>query len=114
VAHELAIALQHARWVRERCAVKEPDAYVRRENIDVGERRISQTGHRAAVMQKLPDFVAAFSHHLKPVMGDCSQFAGMVFHPLIDVGIPLDSAVKSQELRFPWPFDVLLSRSVIT
>ncbi len=35
------------------------------EDIDVAEGRISQTGNRAAVMQKLPDFVSAFSRHLK-------------------------------------------------
>jgi hypothetical protein len=48
-------------------------------------------------MQKLPDFVPAFSHHLKPLMRDGSQFTGMLFHPRIDGGIPLDSAVKSQQ-----------------
>src|SRR3989442_9510770 len=48
-------------------------------------------------MQKLPDFVPAFSHHLKPLMRDGSQFTGMLFHPRIDGGIPLDSAVESQQ-----------------
>jgi len=39
------------------------------------------------------------SHHLKPLMRDGSQFTGMLFHPRIDGGIPLDSAVKSQQFR---------------
>src|SRR3977135_1460315 len=50
-------------------------------------------------MQKLPDFVPALSHHLKPPMRDGSQFTCMLFHPRIDGGIPLDSAVESQQVR---------------
>src|SRR5882724_2322265 len=50
-------------------------------------------------MQKLPDFVPAFSHRLKPLMCDGSQFTCMLFHPGIDGGIPLDSAVESQQFR---------------
>ena len=47
-------------------------------------------------MQKLADFVPAFSHHLKPPMCDGSQFTGMLFHPRIDGRIPLDSAIESE------------------
>src|ERR1700704_845032 len=97
MAHELTGALQQAGRIRQRCAVKEPHVYVRSEYIDVPEGRISQTCDRTAVMQKLPDFVPAFSHHLKPLMRDGSQFTGMLFHPRIDGGIPLDSAVESQQ-----------------
>jgi hypothetical protein len=50
-------------------------------------------------MQKFPDFVTAFSHHLKPLMRDVSQLTCMLFHPRIDGGIPLDSAVESQQFR---------------
>jgi hypothetical protein len=50
-------------------------------------------------MQKLPDFVPALSHHLKPLMRDGSQFTCMLFHPCVDGGIPLDSAVESQQFR---------------
>src|SRR5258707_13305698 len=105
MAHELAGALQQASRIRQRCAVKEPHVYVRMEDIDVAEGRISQTCNRAAVMQKLPDFVPAFSHHLKPLMRDGSQFTGMLFplhlhlYPGIDGGIALDSAVESQQFR---------------
>src|SRR5882762_10656796 len=99
MAHELAGALQQAARIRQLCAVKEPHVYVRSEYIDVAEGRISQTGNRAAVMQKLPDFVPAFSHHLKPLVRDGSQFTGVLFHPRIDGGIPLDSAVESQQFR---------------
>src|SRR5712671_1833417 len=79
--------------------MKEPHIYVRSEYIDVAEGRISQTCNRAAVMQKLPDFVAAFSHYLKPLMRDGCQFTCMLFHPRIDGGIPLDSAVQSKQFR---------------
>jgi hypothetical protein len=47
-------------------------------------------------MQKLPDFVSSLPHHRKPLMRDASQFTCMLFHPRIDGGIPLDSAVESQ------------------
>src|ERR1700688_1377731 len=100
MAHELAVALQQAGRIRQRCAVKEPHVYVRSEYIDVAEGRISQTCNRTAVMQKLPDFVPTFSHHLKPPMRNGSQFTCMLFHPRINGGIPLDSAVESQKFRF--------------
>src|ERR1700726_4257621 len=99
MAHELAVALQQAGRIPQRCAVKKPHVYVRSEYIDVAEGRISQTHNRTAVMQKLPDFVPAFSHHLKPLMRDGSQSTCMLFHPRIDGGIPLDSAVESQQVR---------------
>src|ERR1700693_2808864 len=100
MAHELAVALQQAGGIRQRCSVKEPHVYVRSEYIDVAEGRISQTCNRTAVMQELPNFVPAFSHHLQPLMRDGSQFTCMLFHPRIDGGIPLDSAVESQQFRY--------------
>src|SRR5580704_19786056 len=99
MTHELAGALQQASRIRECRAVKKTYVYVRSEYIDVAEGRISQTCNRTAVMQKLPDFVPAFSHHLKPLMRDGSQFTCMLFHPRIDGGIPLDGAVESQHFR---------------
>src|SRR2546426_3645631 len=99
MTHELAGAFQQASRIRQCCAVKEPHVYVRGEYIYITEGRISQTYNRIAVMQKLPDFVPALSHHLKPPMRDGSQFTCMLFHPRIDGGIPLDSAVESQQFR---------------
>src|SRR5271155_3446450 len=114
MAHELAGALQQVSRIRQRCAVKEPHVYVRSEYIDIAEGSISQTCNRAAVMQKLPDFVSAFSHYLKPLMGDGSQFTCMLFHlfrgnPGIDGGIPLDSTVESQQFRSHRRIHFLLS-----
>jgi hypothetical protein len=100
VTHELAGALQQASRIRQRCALEKAYVYVRGENIYVAEGHISQAGNRAAVMHKLADFVAALSHHFKPAMRDGSQFTCMLFHPRIDGGIPLDSAVESQQVRF--------------
>src|ERR1700694_1141469 len=111
MAHELAGALQQAGRIWQRRALKEPHVYVRSEYIDVAEGRISQTCHRTAVMQKFPDFVPAFSHHLKPLMRDGSQFTCMLFHPRINGGIPLDSAVESQQFR---SYPPLHSRSATT
>src|ERR1700716_3472152 len=99
MAHELAGALQQAGRIRQRCAAKEPHVYVRSEYIDVAEGRISQTCHRTAVMPKFPDFVPAFSHHLKPLMRDGSQFTCMLFHPGNDGGMPLARVVESQQFR---------------
>src|SRR5271156_2843623 len=50
-------------------------------------------------MQKLPDFVPALSHDLKPLMRDGSQFTCMLFHPRDDGRIALDRAVESQHVR---------------
>jgi len=113
MTHELACALQQAGRIRQRCTVKEPHVYMRSEYIDVAEGRISQTCNRTAVMQKLPNFVPAFSHHLKPLLRDGSQFACMLLHPRIDDGIPLDSAVESQQFRSSSSFHFLLSRSMV-
>jgi hypothetical protein len=70
MTHELAGALQQASGIRQGCAVKETNVYVRGEYIHIAEGRISQTHNRTAVMQKLPDFVPALSHNLKPLMRD--------------------------------------------
>jgi hypothetical protein len=99
MTHELAGALQQASRIRQCCAVKEPHVYVFSEHIHITEGRISQTGNRTAVMQKLPDFVPALSHHLKPLLRDGSQFTRMLFHPRINGGIPFDSAIESQQFR---------------
>jgi protease I len=99
MAHELACALQQARRIRQRCALKEADVDVRGEYVDIAEGRISQARNRTAVMQKLPDFVPALSHRLEPLMRDGSQFTGMLFHPRVNGRIPLDSAVESQQFR---------------
>src|SRR4051794_29897362 len=72
---------------------------MRSEYIDVAEGRISQACHRAAVVQKLPNFVSTRSHQLKPLLRNVSQFTGMFLHPGIDGRIPLDSAVESQQVR---------------
>src|SRR5689334_14897710 len=99
MAHELAGALQQTRRIRQRYAVKEPHVYVRGKYIDVAEGRIAQTCHGTAIVQKLPDLVPAFSHHLKPLMRDGPQCVCTFFHPRIDGGIAFDSAVESQQVR---------------
>ena len=100
MAHELAVALQQAGLIWQSIAVKEPDVYVRGEDIDVAECRIAQTCGRAAVMEDFADFVAAVAHDLKPLAREAAQFAAMVVHPRFDGGIALDSAVEAQKVRF--------------
>src|ERR1700730_12871955 len=97
ITHDLAGALQQTSRIRQCCAVKEPHVYARVNTLTIAEGGIFQTYNRIAVMQKLPDFVPALSHHLKPLMRDGPQFTCMRFHPRIDGGIPLDSAVESQQ-----------------
>jgi hypothetical protein len=65
-------------------------------------------------MQKLPDLVSAFSHRLEPPKRDGSHFTCMLFHPRIDGGIPLDSAVESQQFPFSSSLAFLLSGSMVT
>jgi len=98
MSHELAAALQQAPRIPQRCTVEEPHVNVRSEYIDVAEGRISQTCHRTAIMQELPNFIPALSHDLKPLLRYRSQFTGMLFHPPIDGGIPLDSSIESQQI----------------
>jgi hypothetical protein len=94
--------------------MKESHVYVRSEYVDVAEGRISQTCNRTAVMQKLPNFVPTFSHHLKPLLRDGSQSICMVFHPRINGGIALDGTVESQDFRLHSRFNFLSSRPVVT
>jgi hypothetical protein len=46
-------------------------------------------------MQELANFVSAFAHHLEPFMRDSSQYSCVFFHPRIDGGVTLDSAVEA-------------------
>src|SRR5690348_14240305 len=98
MAHEPARALQQPGRIRQLCALKEPHVYVRGEYIHVAERHIPQTCHRTAVMQKLPHLVPAFAHHLKPLLRDGSQFTRTCLHPRVDSGLPLHSAIESQQI----------------
>ena len=100
MAHELTGALQQTGRVGQRRPVKEPHVHVRSKYVDVREGRISQACNRTAVMHEFADLIPAFSHHVKPVTCDGSQFAWMFFHPGIDGGIVLDSPVESQQFPF--------------
>ncbi len=99
--HEFAVALQQAGRVRQSVAMKESHIYVRCEYVNVAEGRVSQAGNRTAVMQKFPDLVPAFSHHLKPIMSDGSQRTCMFFHPCIDGRIAFDGTIESEQVRTP-------------
>src|SRR4029077_5754356 len=99
MAHELAGALQQASRIRQGCSLKKAYVFVRREYVDVAKGRISQTCSRTVVMHNLPDFVSAFSHHLKPLLRNRAQFTSMLFHPALDGRITLDSAVQAKQFR---------------
>src|SRR5689334_12033062 len=71
---------------------------MRGEDIDVAEGRVSEACDRTTVMQKLPDLVPAFSHHLKPPVRDSAQLPCVLSHPRLDRGIFLDSTVEAEEV----------------
>ena len=97
MTHEAAGAFEQAGRIWQRRALKKSYVDVRAEYVDVGEGRIAEACHGAAVVHKLAHFVAAVSHHFKPALGDGSYFALVIFHPLMDGGIALEGAVESEQ-----------------
>jgi hypothetical protein len=97
VAHEAARALKEPRGVGQVGAVKERDIDMRGEDVDGGEGGVAEASHRAAVVQRLADLVAARAHELKPPVGDRSELARTGFEPCVDGGIAEESAVESEE-----------------
>lgn len=98
MTHELSGALQKVGWIGQCCSLIEAYIHVRSEDIDVGERYISQACDRTPVMQKFADFVAAISHDLKPATRNIAQFTGVIFEPCIDGGIARLSVVEAQQV----------------
>ena len=76
VTHVFAGALEQATRIAQESAVEQAEVYVCFEDVDGGERRVAETGDRAAVVDEFANFVAAVSDHLKPVLGDRSEGAG--------------------------------------
>ena len=113
MTHELAGTLQQTRRIGQGCTVEETDVYVRGEDVDVAERRVSQTSHRTAIVQKLPHFIAAFSHRFEPRLRDGSQFNWMLSHPGIDGRVALDRAIEPQQIGSARRRATMLSVSVI-
>lgn len=97
MAHELAIALQHAGGVGQRCALEESHVDVRGEDVDIPEGYVSQTGCGAAIVQEFAHFIAALLHHLKPLFGVGSQLTAMLLESAIYGGVVFGSTVESQQ-----------------
>src|SRR5262245_65303348 len=98
MAHELAGAFQQALGISKLGATKEPDIDVGFEGIDVGERRITYTRGRMAIMQQLSNIASAVAHDRKPALRDRPQFIRVLLHPDLDSGIALDRTGKPQKL----------------
>src|SRR3954451_7321084 len=96
MAHKLSGSLQQMSRIGQRCPTEETNIHVRREYVDVAEGRISQACNGATVMENLPDFIAASSHHFEPILGDGSQFTFTLIHPLLDSWISLDGPAIEQ------------------
>ena len=66
VAHVLSCAIEKTCRIGQRRAVKKTNVHVRREHIDVTERRVLHARGRAAVVHEFPHVFAAMSHQCKP------------------------------------------------
>src|SRR5262245_59731635 len=97
MAHELAGAFQQSLGIGDLSAAKEPDIDVRPERIDIGERRITHTRGRMAIMQYLSNVVSAVAHDREPAPRDRSHFARMPMHPDLDCWISLERTEKVEE-----------------
>ena len=62
-------------------------------------------------MQEFADFVAGVSHYFEPVVGYGSEFAGVVFHPCVDVGVVFEGAVEAKEIHVVYCFPGVLDAS---
>ncbi len=101
MAHKSSIALQKVSRIRQCSALEEPYAYMRFEDIDVGEGCIAETRNRATVVKEFADFIAALSHRFEPLPRDGAQLTVMRVQPHIDDWIVFNSAIESQDIRFP-------------
>jgi len=98
MAHELAGACQQALRIGNLGTTEEPDIDVSCEGIDIGERRITDTRGRMAIMQYLPNIVSAVAHGPKPALRNRSKFTRMLIHPGFDGWISLDRIGEPHQL----------------
>ena len=98
MSHASALAFQQVSRIGQRAPLEKSHIDVRREYIDVAEGRISETRDGTIVVQQLQHFVPTPSHDLKPLVRDIAQFTRVFFHPHLDGGVALDSAVESEHL----------------
>ena len=70
-------------------AQEEPDVDVGCEGVDIGERRVTDTRRRMAIMQQLSNIVSAVAHDLEPALRDRPQVTRMLTHPDVDGGVAL-------------------------
>jgi hypothetical protein len=97
MAHVLSGSFQQSRRIRNVRAQEEAYVDVRRERIDVTERRVVYARGGMAVMDQFAYVVAARSHALVPTARDRAEVACSAFEPRIDRGIPLNRRRKPEQ-----------------
>lgn len=98
MAHVFAGALEQVGRVEERSSLEEADVDVGGEGVDIGERDVTETGDRAAVVEEFADLVAAIAHDFEPLAGDGAEWAGVALEPGGDGGIAFEGAIKAEEV----------------
>jgi hypothetical protein len=96
VTHVFSGSLEQSRGIRKVCAQEEAHVDVRRERIDVTERRVAYASGGMAVVKQLAYVVAALAHALVPRARDRAELACSALEPCINRGVSLDRSRKPQ------------------
>ncbi len=97
MAHAPPRTFEQAVGVGQVSAMEEADVHVRLEGVDVAERRILDTGHRAAVVEHFADVGATVPHAFKPRPRHQPQGIGHADEPGLDPGITSNGAREPQK-----------------
>src|SRR5437899_9893410 len=90
MTHALALTLEQAGGIRERCAIVETDIRMSLERVDIPKRRVPHTSDWTSVVQELADIGAAAAHALKPCPRHQSERIGEVGKPSLNLRISPD------------------------
>ena len=105
VTHGFSGAFQKAGWIRELRSTEESDIDVSGECIDVGECSIADARGRLIIVHHLANIISARPKNVEPLPRDGTQFAGLLFHPGTDSGVPLDRSREPKETVHLLPDD---------
>ena len=98
VTHVLPGSFEQPAGIGEVCAQKEAHVHMRRECIDVTERRVAHARRRMAIMQQFAHVVAALAHALEPRTRDRTKLTRLAFEPRVNVRVVLHASRKAQQL----------------
>lgn len=98
VTHVFPRPFEQSRGIRKLRAQEEAHVDVRRERIDVTERRVAHARGGMAIVEQFAYVVAAFAHALVPGARNQTELACAALEPCIDRGVSLDRTRKPQQL----------------